>query len=141
MGVIATTQGVVFGGGIYDGRFNVDLVNDTNYIQRPFSLKLFLPDPNPREVLMIGLSSGSWAQVIANHPQVEHLTVVEINPGYLGLIAKHPEERACCRTPRSALKSMMDDKMAGSQCQPQVRCDCDEHDLSLAGAYQQSAVH
>ena len=97
-GVIATTQGVVFGGGIYDGRFNVDLVNDTNYIQRPFSLSYF--HPNPREVLMIGLSSGSWAQVIANHPQVEHLTVVEINPGYLGLIAKHPEVASLLQNPK-----------------------------------------
>ena len=62
-GVIAVTQmGTVFGGGIYDGRFNVSLVNDTNGIQRPFSLSYF--HPNPKEVLMIGLSSGSWAQVI-----------------------------------------------------------------------------
>ena len=89
-GVIAVTQtGTVFGGGIYDGRFNVSLVNDTNGIQRAFSLSYFHPDP--RQVLMIGLSSGSWAQVIANHPQVEHLTIVEINPGYLRLIQHSPE--------------------------------------------------
>ena len=37
---------------------------------------------------MIGLSSGSWAQVIANDPDVASLTVVEINPGYLSLIAQ-----------------------------------------------------
>jgi spermidine synthase len=36
--------------------------------------------------LMIGLSSGSWAQVIAHHPGVKKLTIVEINPGYLDLI-------------------------------------------------------
>jgi spermidine synthase len=89
-GVIAVTQtGTVFGGGIYDGRFNVSLVNDTNGIQRAFSLSYFHPDP--KEVLMIGLSSGSWAQVIANHPQVEHLTIVEINPGYLQLIPHSPD--------------------------------------------------
>jgi len=89
-GVIAVTQtGTVFGGGIYDGRFNVSLVNDTNGIQRAFSLSYFHPDP--KEVLMIGLSSGSWAQVIANHAQVEHLTIVEINPGYLRLIPHSPE--------------------------------------------------
>jgi spermidine synthase len=89
-GVIAVTPaGTVFGGGIYDGRFNVSLVNDTNGIQRAFSLSYL--HPNPKEVLMIGLSSGSWAQVIANHPQVEHLTIVEINPGYLRLIKRAPE--------------------------------------------------
>jgi spermidine synthase len=89
-GVIAVAPtGTVFGGGIYDGRFNVSLVNDTNGIQRAFSLSYF--HPNPKEVLMIGLSSGSWAQVIANHPQVEHLTIVEINPGYQRLIRQVPE--------------------------------------------------
>ena len=32
---------------------------------------------------MIGLSTGAWAQVIANLRGVERLTVVEINRGYL----------------------------------------------------------
>ena len=98
-GVIAvTTAGTVFGGGIYDGRFNVGLVNDTNGIQRAFSLSYF--HSNPREVLMIGLSSGSWAQVIANHPQVEHLTIVEINPGYLRLIQRVPEVASLLQNPK-----------------------------------------
>jgi spermidine synthase len=35
---------------------------------------------------MIGLSSGSWAAVVAASPDVEKLTVVEINPGYLKLL-------------------------------------------------------
>jgi SAM-dependent methyltransferase len=39
---------------------------------------------------MIGLSSGSWAQVLAHHPSLERLVVVEINPGYLRLIPKYP---------------------------------------------------
>ena len=62
-------EGTVYGHGIYDGRFNTDLKNDTNGVVRPYALSLF--HPAPRTVLMIGLSSGSWAQVIANNPQVE----------------------------------------------------------------------
>ena len=31
---------------------------------------------------MIGLSAGAWAEVVANHPQLDELVVVEINPGY-----------------------------------------------------------
>ncbi|MBV8049703.1 MAG: fused MFS/spermidine synthase [Acidobacteriaceae bacterium] len=98
-GVVAVTQnGIVFGGGIYDGRFNVNLINDTNGLERPFALSYFHPDP--QEVLMIGLSSGSWAQVIANHPQVKHLTIVEINPGYLPLIAHHDEVASLLQNPK-----------------------------------------
>ena len=55
-----TSNGVVFGGGVYDGRFNVDLVHDVNMIARPYALSAF--HPAPHRVLMIGIGSGSWAQ-------------------------------------------------------------------------------
>ena len=98
-GVITVDQdGTVYGGGVYDGRFNVDLTHDTNNIVRAYAISLF--HPNPREVLMIGLSSGSWAQVIANHPQVDRLTVVEINPGYLRIIPESPRVAGLLRNPK-----------------------------------------
>jgi spermidine synthase len=87
--ITVDAEGTVFGHGMYDGRFNTDLKHDSNGIVRPFALNLF--HPAPRHVLMIGLSSGSWAQVIANNPEVASLTVVEINPGYLDLVARAPE--------------------------------------------------
>ena len=74
---------------MYDGRFNTDLVHDTNGIVRPYALSLF--HPAPHDVLMMACSSGSWAQVIANDPAVTTLTVVEINSGYVDLIATEPE--------------------------------------------------
>jgi hypothetical protein len=49
---------------------------------------------------MIGLSTGSWGQVLANHPEVESLTIVEINPGYLKLIPEHPEVASLMRNPK-----------------------------------------
>ena len=82
-------DGTVYGHGMYDGRFNTDLKQDTNGIVRPYALSLF--HPAPRHVLMIGLSTGSWAQVIANNPTVNSLTIVEINPGYLRLVGRAPE--------------------------------------------------
>ena len=98
-GVIGVTPDrTVFGGGIYDGRFNVSPLNDRNGIIRAYSLSYFHPDP--KDVLMIGLSSGSWAQVIANHPQVERLTIIEINPGYLRLIRQFPEVASILQNPK-----------------------------------------
>jgi spermidine synthase len=96
--VTVTDDGVVFGNGMYDGRFNTDLKNDTNGIVRPYALSLF--HPAPRDVLMIGLSSGSWAQVVANNPDVASLTVIEINPGYLDLIKKEPEVASILTNPK-----------------------------------------
>ena len=68
-GIITVSKsGIVYGHGMYDGRFNTDLMHDTNGIVRPYALSLF--HPAPRNVLMIGLSTGSWAQVIASNPDV-----------------------------------------------------------------------
>jgi predicted membrane-bound spermidine synthase len=89
-GIITVDKdGTVFGNGMYDGRFNTRLAEDRNGIIRPYALSLFRAAP--RDVLMIGLSSGSWAQVIANNPAVRSLTIVEINPGYLSLIERQPD--------------------------------------------------
>jgi len=86
-GVIAVTAGgTVYGGGSYDGSYNTSLENDSNAVVRAYVLAGL--HAAPREVLMIGLSSGSWVQVIADHPAVERLTVVEINPGYVQLVSR-----------------------------------------------------
>ena len=98
-GVIAVTNDdTVLSGGVYDGKFSTDLVTDANGIFRPFSLSLW--HPAPRNILMIGLASGSWAQVIANHPEVEKLTVVDINPGYLQLIPKYKVVASLLHNPK-----------------------------------------
>jgi spermidine synthase len=105
-GVLAVSRnGTVFGGGAYDGVFNVDLVHDLNGLVRVYALSSF--HPAPRHVLMIGLASGSWAQVVANHPTVEDLTIVEINPGYLDLIPQYPEVAGLLANPK--VKIVIDD--------------------------------
>ncbi len=98
-GVIAvSTDGTVFGGGAYDGRLNTSIVHDRNGIVRAYAIGAM--HPNPREVIMIGLSSGSWAQVIANNPHVEHMTIIEINPGYLDIIKKYPDVASILTNPK-----------------------------------------
>src|SRR5260221_719411 len=92
-GVIGVTQdGAIFAEGGYDGYFNVDPTNDVNLVARAYSLSAFCP--TPKRVLGIGLASSSWAQIFANHPQVEALDAVEINPGYLRLIPQYPAVRS-----------------------------------------------
>jgi spermidine synthase len=99
-GVIGVTADeAVYGAGVHDGYFNTDLHKTrVNIIHRAYAIGAF--HSQPRRVLMIGLSSGSWAAVIANHPQVESLTVVEINPGYLELIARRPAVAGILEDPR-----------------------------------------
>ena len=105
-GVIAVTRDrMVYGGGVYDGQFNTDLRHDSNLIVRAFALSSF--HPSPKRVLMIGLASGSWAQIIANHPQLEEFVIVEINPGYLRLIPQYPEVSSLLKNTKT--KIVIDD--------------------------------
>ena len=117
--ITVDTDGTVFGNGMYDGRFNTALKNDRNGIIRPYALSLF--HAAPRDVLMIGLSSGSWAQVIASNPAVNSLTVVEINQGYLALIAQEPEVASLLRNPNVTI--ITDDGRRWLSHHPEKRFD------------------
>jgi len=98
-GVILVTPALeVFGGGAYDGAISTSLESDKNMIVRAYGVAAL--HPAPKEVLMIGLSTGAWAQVIVNLPGVEKLTVIEINRGYLELIPRYPEVASLLRNPK-----------------------------------------
>jgi SAM-dependent methyltransferase len=98
-GVIAVdAKGIVYGGGVYDGQFNIDPVNATNGIFRAYAIAAF--HPQPKKVLIIGLASGSWAQILTNHPEVQAVTIVEINPGYLSLIRNRPDVASLLQNPK-----------------------------------------
>ncbi len=87
------TQGdLVYGGNLYDGRINVRLDRNSNKIDRVFLAAAL--HPQPKRVLMIGLSGGSWVKVIAALETVTSLDVVELNPAYLTLIARHQAVRS-----------------------------------------------
>ncbi|RYY74108.1 MAG: hypothetical protein EOO52_14670 [Gammaproteobacteria bacterium] len=78
----------VYGGNVYDGSFNIDLVKNTNKIDRAYILAAL--QPQPRRALFIGLSSASWLRVVSAMPGVENIDVVEINKGYSTLVNQYP---------------------------------------------------
>ena len=86
-GVVTVDEdGAIFGGGVFDGYMTTD-VRKTNTVVDPLTVSYI--HPNPKEILSIGLSGGAWTQIIANHPQVEKITVIEINPGYIEVIKRY----------------------------------------------------
>jgi spermidine synthase len=98
-GIITVDEtGMVFGDGLYAGRLSTDLTRDTGGMVHPYALSLF--HAAPRDVLMIGLASGAWAQVIANNPAVRSLTIVETNPGYMALVEQVPDVATIMQNPK-----------------------------------------
>lgn len=107
-GVIAVSQDdLVYGGGAYDGAFNVSLNDNRNAVHRAVAVAAMLSKhpsaPEKREVLVIGLASGSWAQIIASFSSTKSMTLVEINPGYIGLIRKYPQVKSLLDRPTTEL--------------------------------------
>lgn len=98
---------VVYGANVYDGKFNTDLFYkgnnpnrelSTNVIERAYVLPAL--NGNLKNILIIGLSTGSWARVLTSVPEASQITIVEINPDYVGLIKKHPEVAPLLDDPR-----------------------------------------
>ena len=120
-GVITVTEdGSVYGGGGYDGVVNTQLENnDKNGILRAYVVGAL--HPAAREVLMVGLASGSWAQVVANLPGVDKLTIIEINPGYVSVIEKRPEVVSLLQNPKVTI--LFDDGRRWMRRHPDRRFD------------------
>lgn len=119
-GVITVTQdGTVYGGGAYDGRVSTSIRWDRNGIFRAHGVGAL--HPAPKNVLMIGLATGAWAQIVAHLPSVEKLTVVEINPGYLKLIAKYDQVKSLLHNPK--VEIVVDDGRRWLSRHPDARFD------------------
>ena len=99
--VTVTADGAVLGSGAYDGRLNVSLDEDSNMIYRAYAVGAL--HGAPRRVLMLGLGSGSWAQVIAHLPSVKELIVVEINAGYLEILRRYALVQSLLRNPKVSI--------------------------------------
>lgn len=103
-GIITVESGsmdTIYGGGIYDGRFNTDLTNPRNGIDRAYMLPVL--HRSPKKVLEVGLSSGSWAKVITRYAPLESLSIVEINKGYPQIIKNYPEIAEILNNPKVKL--------------------------------------
>ncbi len=119
-GVIAvTSEGTLYGGGAYDGVFSTDPLNDRNGIYRAYAVGVL--HPAPRRILLIGLGSGSWAQVLSHLPGVERLTAVDINPGYVELIRDRPEVASLLSNP--SVELVVDDARRWLSRHPERRFD------------------
>lgn len=97
-GIIDIVETSVYGNGAYDGKMNIDPYNDTNGIKRAYAIPTF--HPNPKRILLIGLSGGSWTQVLAFYTPLEQITAVEINKGYLDVISRYPDHADILRNPK-----------------------------------------
>jgi spermidine synthase len=94
-----TSQGdLVFGGNVYDGIATVNGDTNPNGLERLYMLALL--DPEPKQVLFVGLSAGAWVRAMLGFPSVERIDVIELNPGYLELTRAYPQLSLVLKDPR-----------------------------------------
>ena len=115
----AAAVDTIFGGGVYDGAFNTDPVQPGNGIDRAYFTAALHREP--RRVLEIGLSSGSWATVLASHAAVQELISVEINPGYSEALRHYPQVAGILDDPK--VRIVFDDGRRWLRLHPQETFD------------------
>jgi spermidine synthase len=108
----------VYGGGVYDGRIDIRPRHGGGLV-RPFFLSAL--HACPREILVIGMSAGAWTQILAHHPAVERVTVVEISKGYLEVIQSHPQVSSLLTNPK--VQIVIDDGRRWLRRNPERRFD------------------
>jgi spermidine synthase len=91
----------IYGGAVYDGRFNLDPVSDGNGVTRAYLLMAL--HPKAENVLFIGMSGGAWLRALTMYPDIKKITVVEINPGYVEVVKNYPEIAKALNDPRVTL--------------------------------------
>jgi predicted membrane-bound spermidine synthase len=114
------TQGdVIYGGNAYDGRINTDYMLDSNTISRVYLLAAV--KPQPKRVLVLGMSGGAWTRVLQAFPGVERIDVLEINPGYAEVVRQYDTVRPILNDPRIVMH--FDDGRRWLQRHPQEKYD------------------
>lgn len=89
---------IVFGANVYDGKLNTNIFHNSNGIDRAYLIAAL--NPKAENILVIGLSTGSWAKVLSLMPDIKKMTIIEINPNYVQLIKKYPEVKGLLNDPR-----------------------------------------
>lgn len=110
---------IVYGGNVYDGRTNLDPQRNTNGLERPLLMAALHPEP--KRVLMVGQSIGTWLAIVREFPGVESIDVVEINPGYVLAAQAYPAQAAAMRDPR--VNMVIDDARRWLRHRPERKYD------------------
>lgn len=110
---------IVYGGNVYDGRTNLNGDLNSNGLHRVLVANVL--QPQPKKVLMIGLSIGSWLALVREFEGVEALDIVEINPGYSGLAQHYPVQADALKDPRVHL--VVDDARRWLRLHPEKQYD------------------
>lgn len=110
---------LVFGNNVYDGAFNTSLSNNINGIHRAYLLPVIAPQA--KEILVIGLSTGSWISVLTQQPSLEKITVIELNPSYVEFARRHPEMQKILQDKR--IEIIVDDGRRYLNQHPELKYD------------------
>jgi spermidine synthase len=93
-GIIENRHGVVgvgpdrhvFENGIDNGLAAIDVDDKESLLIRAFAIPAI--SPSPARVLMVGLGTGAWAEIVASLPLVDEVTIVDANPEHVDVVSR-----------------------------------------------------
>ena len=89
---------IVYGNGVYDGRASIDIKKNKNKILRAYEIVSL--HYNPKNILVIGLSTGAWVKTISENINIDQITAIEINPKYLEVIEEYESINSILTDPK-----------------------------------------
>jgi spermidine synthase len=108
----------IYGNGAYDGMIETGL-HAGSWMVRPYFLSAV--QPRMERVLVIGVASGSWTQILVQHPQVKSIVAVELSQGYLDVIRQTPAVSSILTDPKVEL--VIDDGRRWLRRHPEAKFD------------------
>jgi spermidine synthase len=118
-GVITVdSSGAVYGNGAYDGVLETQL-KPRSWLVRPYILPAVAE--SMEEVLVIGVASGAWTQILSRYPGVKKITAIELSKGYLEVIRSRDEVSSLLTDPK--VEIIIDDGRRWLRRNPQRKFD------------------
>lgn len=113
---IKTGYRTMYGNGVYDARATVYIPTGNERALLPVFF-----NQTPKEIFQIGLGTGAWAKILAANPDVEKITIVEINDACIDLVSKISEVASIITNPKTEI--IIDDGRRWLNANPERRFD------------------
>ena len=105
--------------GVDGGPVTIDVDDRQSLLVRAFAIPAL--SASPTRVLVIGLGTGAWPQIVAGLPSVKDVTVIDVNPEHVDLVSRSAEGAPLIQS--SKVRVLVDDPRGWLERHPEETFD------------------